>query len=59
MRISTETIYQYIYVIPCNGLKATLIKALRVEHKYRHKRKKKAVKNEEKRVKITDMLSIE
>ena len=36
MRISAETIYQYIYVLPRGELKATLIKGLRQENKYRH-----------------------
>jgi IS30 family transposase len=36
MRISAETIYQYIYVLPQGELKATLIKGLRQENKYRH-----------------------
>jgi len=35
MRISHETIYQYIYVLPRGELKQILIKALRQEHKYR------------------------
>ena len=59
MRISAETIYQYIYVLPRGELKATLIKGLRQEHKYRHKRKTKAAKSVETRGKIADMLSIE
>jgi IS30 family transposase len=59
MRISGETIYQYIYVLPRGELKATLIKGLRQEHKYRHKRKKKTEETAETRGKIADMLSIE
>lgn len=59
MRISPETIYQYIYVLPRGALKATLIKGLRQEHKYRHKRKSKALEANETRGKIADMLSIE
>ena len=59
MRISGETIYQYIYVLPRGELKATLIKGLRQEHKYRHKRKSKTENMAENRGKIADMLSIE
>ena len=49
MRISGETIYQYIYVLPRGELKATLIKGLRQEHKYRHKRKNKTGESAETR----------
>ena len=59
MRISGETIYQYIYVLPRGELKATLIKGLRQEHKYRHKLKSKTGETAENRGKIEDMLSIE
>jgi IS30 family transposase len=58
MQVSHETIYQYIYVLPRGELKATLIKGLRQEHKYRHQRKDKA-SDEDKRGHISDMLSIE
>jgi IS30 family transposase len=58
MQISPETIYQYIYVLPRGELKATLIKGLRQEHKYRHRRKDKGL-GEDKRGHISDMLSIE
>ena len=58
MQISHESIYQYIYVLPRGELKRTLIKALRQEHKYRHKRRISS-KPEETRGKIADMLSIE
>jgi transposase, IS30 family len=57
MRISHETIYQYIYVLPRGELKRTLIQALRQEHAYRHKQKNS--KPTETRGKIADMLSIE
>jgi len=53
MRISHESIYRYIYVLP----RGTLIKALRQEHKYRRKRKQGD--HEENRGKIANMLSIE
>jgi len=59
MQIAPETIYQYIYVLPRGSLKASLIKGLRQERKYRRKRKSKESKQEEKRGKIADMLSIE
>jgi IS30 family transposase len=58
MQISHESIYQYIYVLPRGELKRSLIKALRQEHKYRHKQKTSS-KPEETRGKIADMLSIE
>lgn len=57
MRISHEAIYRYLYVLPRGALRQTLVKALRQERKYRHKRKRGNV--EEKRGKIADMLSIE
>lgn len=57
MRISHETIYRYLYVLPRGTLRQTLIKALRQERKYR--RKQKRGNTEEKRGKIADMLSIE
>lgn len=57
MRISHESIYQYIYVLPRGELKQTLIKALRQEHAYRYKHK--VGKPTETRGKIADMLSIE
>ena len=40
MKISHESIYRYIYVLPRGELKQTLIKALRQEHKYRRTHKK-------------------
>ena len=57
MRISHETIYQYIYVLPRGELKKTLIEGLRRKHKYRRSKKKEA-QDEELRGKIKDMLSI-
>ena len=59
MRISAEAIYQYIYVLPRGELKATLIRGLRQEHKYRRSRKTLEGKHAETRGKIADMLSIE
>jgi len=58
MQVSHETIYQYIYVLPRGELKATLIKGLRQEHKYRHARKDKT-SDDDKRGHISEMLSIE
>jgi IS30 family transposase len=58
MRISHESIYQYIYVLPRGELKETLIKGLRQEHKYR-RNQRKGLKTEETRGKIANMLSIE
>jgi IS30 family transposase len=59
MRISAEAIYQYIYVLPRGELKATLIKGLRQEHKYRRIHKAAKEKAADGRGKISDMLSIE
>lgn len=59
MRISDESIYRYIYVLPRGELKRTLIKVLRHEHKYRRKKKNRVSKGKETRGKIADMLSIE
>lgn len=59
MRISPETLYQYVYVLPRGSLKKTLIKGLRQERKYRRTRKKVGTKILETRGKIADMLSIE
>jgi IS30 family transposase len=59
MRVSAEAIYQYIYVLPRGELKATLIKGLRQEHKYRLPRRGSEEKNADRRGKISDMLSIE
>ena len=46
-------------MLPRGELKATLIKGLRQEHKYRHKLKSKTGETAENRGKIADMLSIE
>lgn len=45
MRISKETIYRYIYVLPKGELKRTLIKALRREHRWRRKRNRKKTRS--------------
>lgn len=58
MKISSETIYSYLYVHPKETLRRKLILGLRRQHKQR--RKKGRVKNiHEKRGKIPDMTSIE
>ncbi len=54
MRISHQTIYSYIYVLPRGILKHQLVVSLRRHHKHRHKRK-----NSERGGPITDYLSIE
>jgi IS30 family transposase len=59
MRISPETLYQYVYVLPRGSLKQVLIKGLRQERKYRRKRKQIGTRIPETRGKIADMLSIE
>ena len=59
MRISHEAIYQYIYVLPRGALKATLIKGLRQERKYRRKQGGRKQASDETRGKIAHMLSIE
>ena len=58
MQISHEAIYHYIYVLPRGELKRTLISALRQERGWRRKKRKRSA-DEEKRGKISDMLSIE
>lgn len=45
MRVSKETIYRYIYVLPKGELKHSLIKALRREHKWRYRRNRKKQAN--------------
>jgi len=57
MRLSHETIYRYIYVLPRGSLKTTLVKALRQARAYRRKRKGR--NHQETRGKIVEMLSID
>jgi IS30 family transposase len=57
MRISHEAIYDHLYVLPRGELRASLLKALRREHKYR--RKRKVGNTEETRGKIAGMISID
>lgn len=59
MRISPETLYQYIYILPRGTLKQALIKGLRQERKHRRTRKTIGNRVPETRGKIADMLSIE
>lgn len=58
MRISPESIYTYIYVLPKGSLKKELLKCLRHPRKRRHYRQNTAEKSEIER-KIADMISIE
>ena len=55
MRISPETIYSYLYVLPRGALKKELLACLRRNHQHRHKQSR-AVKSERK---FEDMVSIE
>jgi IS30 family transposase len=55
MRISHETIYSYIYILPRGRLKRQLIASLRRSHKYRRKKNSNRRKNGA----IQDYLSIE
>ena len=57
MRVSAETIYTYVYILPKGEFKKELISCLRKEHKERKHQKSSGSK--EKRGKITDMISIE
>lgn len=45
MRVSKETIYRYIYVLPKGQLKNSLIKTLRRQHKYRYAKSRKKPSN--------------
>jgi len=58
MRISPESIYTYIYILPKGSLKKELLKCLRHPRKRRHYRRNAAEKPETER-KIADMISIE
>jgi IS30 family transposase len=55
MRISHETIYSYIYVLPRGALKREITTCLRMNHKYRQHKNK----NRQKSGAIQDYLSIE
>lgn len=58
MRVSPESIYTYIYILPKGSLKKELLKCLRHPRKRRHYRRNTADKPEIER-KIEDMISIE
>ena len=55
MRISHESIYSYLYVLPRGNLRRELIKSLRRQHKYRRLRNKTRRRN----CPIQDYISIE
>lgn len=55
MRLSHESLYTYLYVLPRGELRRELLNCLRQHHKQRRSRKPDA----RRRSKITDMLSIE
>jgi len=55
MRISHETIYTYLYVLPRGGLKRELLRCLR--HRRKHRKSRRAA--HDRRGVIPDMLSIE
>lgn len=56
MRISHETIYSYVYVLPRGSLRKELLSCLRQERKYRRRKNKTST---ETRGKLHDMLSID
>lgn len=55
MRVSHETIYTYLYVLPCGGLKRELLRCLRQRRKHRQSRRHA----HDRRGLIPDMISIE
>jgi len=55
MRVSPETIYTYLYVLPRGALKKELLACLRQNRKHRHKQRRGTIAKRE----IEDMLSIE
>ena len=59
MRISHESIYRYIFVLPRGTLRKNLTKALRQQRAFRRSRTTKRGTTAEKRGKIADMISIE
>lgn len=56
MRISHETIYQHLYVLPRGELKGELLKHLRQSQRFRRRR---ILQNDDRRGKIPEMISIE
>jgi len=59
MRVSHETIYAHIYVLPRGSLKKELLLYLRQQKKYRRRKGKNQPITEEKRGQIPEMISIE
>jgi len=55
MRISHETIYQHLYVLPRGELKKELLKHLRLRQRFRRRR---ILTNDDRRGKIPEMISI-
>ena len=56
MRISHETIYQHLYVLPRGELKKELLRYLRQSQRFRRRR---ILQNDDRRGKIPEMISIE
>jgi len=59
MRLSHETIYRYVYVLPRGSLKKELLLYLRQQKLYHRRTGKNQPRNEEKRGQIPEMISIE
>lgn len=59
MRVSHETIYSHIYVLPRGALKKELLSYLRQQKTYRRRKGKNRPRNDEKRGHIPEMISIE
>ena len=59
MRVTHETIYAHIYVLPRGSLKKELLLYLRQQKKYRRRKGKNQPRTEEKRGQIPEMISIE
>ncbi len=59
MRISHESIYSYIYVLPRGSLKKELLSYLRQQKKYRRRKGKNQPRTDEKLGSIPEMISIE
>ena len=59
MRLSHETIYRYVYVLPRGSLKKELLLYLRQQKLYHRRTGKNQPRNKEKRGQIPEMISIE
>ena len=59
MRVSHETIYTYVYILPRGSLKKELLLYLRQQKKYKRRKNKNKARTEEKRGQIPEMISIE